>query len=169
MVWSPAPMQEQELEQRQKPDLFTSSCPCATCLPSGDRRPGERGLRDGTSTCHTRKQAIQGLGGLGSFLTSLPSRKNSTRGSPPGEVWVRDGERDGRCWLQVFSTHVHSGGGGEVRFPLTHVRQGVLHLAFITRHAFGHLSLLEHRDLIYPFFSGCLVFYSIDGLIELEL
>ena len=43
-------------------------------------------------------------------------------------------------------------GGGEVRFPLTHVRQGVLHLAFITRHAFGHLSLLEHRDLIYPFF-----------------
>ena len=72
--------------ETEAPDLFTSSCPCATCLPSGDRRPGERGLRDGTSTCHTRKQVIQGLGGLGYFLTSLPSRKNGTRGSPPGEV-----------------------------------------------------------------------------------
>lgn len=82
---------------------------------------------------------------------------------------VRDGER-GECWLQVFSTHVHTGGKGEVRFSLTHVRQGGLHLAFITRHAFGHLFLLEHRDLICPFFfSGCLAFYSIDGLIELEL
>ena len=60
-------------------------------------------------------------------------------------------------------------GGGEVRFPLTHVRQGVLHLAFITRHAFGHLSVRTQGSDLSFFFSGCLVFYSIDGLIELEL